>query len=78
MFGRPVRSNLGIRKFSVVDHGLNERKANEMRKAMRENWNKKYNYLSELSEDRWVWAKAPTGVGTEAVLQYVDENPQSY
>lgn len=80
MFGRPIKTKLGLPLVSDVDYEDFEKFTNEEYRVRREKWNKKHNakYLPELIQDQRVWVKSPEDKGAVGIVVRKDKNPHSY
>ena len=80
MFGRAMRSPLGLNFNDRVDYDLFECTEKARMKKIREDWNRKFRAksLPVLKEGQKVWVKAPTDRGEEATVVRADSSPESY
>jgi hypothetical protein len=80
MFGRPIRSSIGIPYETDIDYGQFEEVEVRRKKKLKRKWDKKYRVsnLPRLTPGQIVHVKAPTDVGSKGVVLREDNSPNSY
>ena len=80
MFGRTLRSPLGLSKELLVDFDQFEQIESDNVSKRREKWNHKFRakFLPPLKPNQRVWVKAPSDPGSEGIVLRPDDTPQSY
>jgi hypothetical protein len=80
MFGRSVRSQLGVENNDFVNYDLFEEKERESKALAADRWNEKYRAksLGDLETGSRVWVKSPGDRGREGEVIRKDKNPESY
>lgn len=80
MFGRPIRSSLGIPHFCNVDLNDFEERESEKLLGIKRKWDRKYRVkqLPSLNPGEIVWVKAPTDKGSMGSVIRKDPLPNSY
>lgn len=80
MFGRSVRSNLGLPFVDQIDYGDYERKEIDRVRNRADKWNKKYRTkkLPDLQPNDLVWVNSPTDLGKQGVVVKKDTTPEIY
>lgn len=80
MFGRPVKSKLGISYETDIDYGQFEEIESDRRKKIKRKWDKKYRVskLDKLKLGQTVYVKAPSDVGSRGIVVREDNSPESY
>jgi len=80
MFGRSVRSNLGLPFVDQIDYADYERKEIDRAKNRADKWNKKYRTkkLPDLQPNDLVWVNSLTDLGKQGVVVRKDTTPESY
>ena len=80
MFGRSVRSSLGMSYAGKVDYEDFEDKECLRQEVIKSKWDKKYRVtrLPELQAGDRVWVKSPSDLGAEGFIVRKDALPDSY
>ena len=80
MFGRPIRSLLGMPGINVIDYDVFEENERQYRDTIKSKWDKKYRVskLMALKEGDVVWIKSPSDIGCKGVIVRKDSAPESY
>ena len=80
MFGRPIKSSLGMSPKTNVDYESYEKIEEEQKLLLRRKWDRKHNarVLPPLEIGQKVWIKSPSDIGAEGIVVRKDENPHSY
>jgi len=80
MFGRSIRSNLGLPFVDQIDYGDYERKEIERVRNRADIWNKKHRTkkLPDLQPNDLVWVNSPTDLGKQGIVVRKDTTPESY
>ena len=80
MFGRPIRSSLGISYESDIDYGQFEENETQRKDKIKSRWDKKYRVavLPKLEPGQIVYVNAPSDSGTRGIVLREDTSPDSY
>ena len=80
LYGRPIRSTLGLARTPGVDYNQFESAATEQANEARRRWDEKHRAkcLPELTPGDRVWVKSPSDRGMEGIVDRKCDAPHSY